>query len=138
MDRKKFIKIVSAGAVCGGFVPLLQGCVTYRYVDGSMENDKLVVPKTAFQEDDFVLVRNPQREAPIYLRKNSEDDVTALLLECTHRQCTVDPAGDRLACPCHGSQYDGEGNVLEGPARENLFRYKVETTDEEIFIQLPN
>lgn len=138
MDRKKFIKIVSAGAVCGSMLPLLQSCVSYRYVDAGVEKDRLVVPKSIFGEDEFVLVRNPQHEVPIYLRRNSEDDVTALLLECTHRQCTVDPAGDRLACPCHGSQFDGEGNVLEGPARENLYRYEVEITDNEILIQLPN
>lgn len=138
MDRKKFIKNVFVGAVCSGFIPLLQGCVSYRYVDGSVENDKLVVLKAAFQEDDFILIRNPQRRAPIYLRKKSEEEMTALLLECTHKQCTVDPAGDHLACPCHGSRFDGEGNVLEGPARENLYRYEVEIASDQIFIQLPN
>jgi len=138
VDRKAFIKMVSAGAVCGGLMPLFQGCITYRYADARIEDKKLVVPKTVFQEDDFVLIRNPRQKAPVYLRKNTEGEVTALLLECTHKQCTVNPAGDRLSCPCHGSTFDTSGKVLEGPARRKLHQYKVETTEEEIFIKLSN
>ena len=28
--------------------------------------------------------------------------------------------GDRLVCPCHGSEYDLDGNVVKGPAWKNL------------------
>jgi Rieske Fe-S protein len=40
---------------------------------------------------------------------------------CTHQGCTVMPDGDRLSCPCHGSQYDPKtGDVLRGPAPKPL------------------
>ena len=41
---------------------------------------------------------------------------------CTHLGCTVDwnQDQDRFICPCHGSQYDAEGRVLQGPAPRAL------------------
>jgi Rieske Fe-S protein len=41
---------------------------------------------------------------------------------CTHRGCTVEVAGDRLECPCHGSTYARDGTLLGGPAERSLTR----------------
>lgn len=138
MDRKNFLKIASLGTVCGGILPILEGCVRYRYVDSQQEAGKIEVAKTAFRDDDFVLVRNPRYKSPIYLRKKQDGSFRALLLECTHKQCSVNPSKNRLLCPCHGSQFDASGNVLEGPAKKNLFAYRVSTDSKHIYIELPN
>lgn len=137
MDRKKFIKLASAGAVCGVMAGVLEGCTTYRYVESNREGAMLGINKTAFDDHLFVMVRNPQRSAPIYLRKHSDDTYDAILLECTHRGCSVNPSEDTLSCPCHGSRFDSRGNVLEGPARDNLYTYQVITDEEKIYIKLP-
>ncbi|MEX0648044.1 MAG: Rieske 2Fe-2S domain-containing protein [Balneolaceae bacterium] len=136
MDRKKFIKLISAGVLCS--VPLggITGCVSYRYVDARRNGDQLEVPKSSFREDSFVLVRNPGRSSPIYLGKHSEDSYSAIFLECTHKQCTVEPSGETFTCPCHGSKYDREGKILEGPARQDLYTYQVTTDAGTIYIQL--
>lgn len=41
---------------------------------------------------------------------------------CTHMGCTVawKAEQNRFVCPCHGSQYDAQGQVVHGPARRNL------------------
>lgn len=41
---------------------------------------------------------------------------------CTHLGCTVpwNPEQNRFVCPCHDSQYDAEGRVLQGPAVRSL------------------
>lgn len=137
MDRKSFIKLISSGAVCGGMLPFLEGCATYRYVNAIRNGTKLIVEKATFQKDPFVLIRNPQSKSPIYVRKNIDDTFAALLLECTHRQCTVNPTGATLSCPCHGSKFDSKGKVLGGPARRALWNYEVSTDSENIYIQLP-
>ncbi|WP_017297874.1 FAD-dependent oxidoreductase [Nodosilinea nodulosa] len=57
---------------------------------------------------------------------------TALSLTCTHQGCSVQrqveasegTAGGYL-CPCHGAAYASNGEVLAGPARENLAAFKV-------------
>ena len=63
----------------------------------------------------------------------------ALSLTCTHQGCTVQktvqPTGadEGYACPCHGAVYANDGEVLGGPARENLNRYRVlERADDQI------
>ena len=37
---------------------------------------------------------------------------------CPHQGCIVDwkPQQDRFVCPCHGSEFDAQGRVEEGPA----------------------
>jgi isorenieratene synthase len=54
----------------------------------------------------------------------------ALSLTCTHQGCTVQKTVQAstdggYACPCHGAVYAQDGEVLGGPARENLTRYRV-------------
>lgn len=46
----------------------------------------------------------------------------ALRLRCTHLGCTLayDPRTRRFNCPCHGSRFDEQGEVLAGPATEAL------------------
>jgi cytochrome b6-f complex iron-sulfur subunit len=41
---------------------------------------------------------------------------------CTHRGCTVNwhAEQNRFVCPCHGSQFDPQGRVVQGPARKAL------------------
>lgn len=41
---------------------------------------------------------------------------------CTHLGCTVQwkAAKNRFVCPCHGSQYDAAGRVVQGPAQRAL------------------
>ena len=48
---------------------------------------------------------------------------------CTHAGCYLDdnahPITAGLDCPCHGSQFDGAGNVTRGPAVDPLQHYLV-------------
>jgi cytochrome b6-f complex iron-sulfur subunit len=57
----------------------------------------------------------------------SKAGFVALSLVCTHLGCTVDETPDGFACPCHGSRYDGQGEVLRGPAARALRRLRLET-----------
>lgn len=57
------------------------------------------------------------------------DEVYALSLVCTHLGCTVTVLPERLICPCHGSSFDRNGQVLEGPARQALKRLSVVERD---------
>jgi len=69
------------------------------------------------------------REARVALLRQGED-VYALNLVCTHLGCTVNVTATGLVCPCHGSRFDRQGNVLEGPADRPLERYEVEAGGE--------
>lgn len=48
---------------------------------------------------------------------------------CTHAGCLLEDNAETisagLSCPCHGSTFDGNGNVTGGPARTPLQHYAV-------------
>ncbi|HVT09574.1 MAG TPA: Rieske (2Fe-2S) protein [Polyangia bacterium] len=55
--------------------------------------------------------------------------VYAMSAVCTHEGCLLNESSDTIAaglsCPCHGSTFDGAGNVTRGPARAPLQHYAV-------------
>jgi carotenoid phi-ring synthase / carotenoid chi-ring synthase len=54
----------------------------------------------------------------------------AVSLRCTHQGCLVKPEADgRYRCPCHGSRFDKQGKVLQGPAQQDLARVQVVASD---------
>jgi Rieske Fe-S protein len=54
----------------------------------------------------------------------------ALSSVCTHRHCTLEAEADRtFLCPCHGSAFDPDGKVIEGPARRDLPTYEISTDE---------
>lgn len=63
-------------------------------------------------------------EKVIVIRKSSTKFI-AINIVCTHKKCDVDYNGDGFECPCHGSTFNGNGKVIEGPATKNLKSYKV-------------
>ncbi len=54
------------------------------------------------------------------LRRQSETEIAAISLVCTHLGCTVNVVETGFQCPCHGSQYDTDGIVVGGPAPKTL------------------
>lgn len=50
----------------------------------------------------------------------------AMTVTCTHQGCEVEPVGVALACPCHGSRFDENGSVIQGPAGSPLAHFGVE------------
>ena len=61
---------------------------------------------------------------------HDQDGFKALSLTCTHLGCTLEEDDNKFSCPCHGSQFDENGNVLHGPAVRKLVNLKVEVNDE--------
>ena len=57
-------------------------------------------------------------------------NLVALSAICTHRHCKLDAEADRtFHCPCHGSTFDADGKVTEGPARRNLPVFEISTDE---------
>ena len=56
-----------------------------------------------------------------YIVVTEDNNTTAYSAHCTHLGCKIDKfENDQFVCPCHGSKYDLNGNVLKGPAYKNL------------------
>ena len=58
-----------------------------------------------------------------------QSGIYALSLICTHAGCDMSQAGSvspsLIDCACHGSLFDGQGNVLRGPAASPLEHFVV-------------
>ena len=53
--------------------------------------------------------------------RTAPDAFSALTAVCTHQSCTVTGiSGQTFVCPCHGSQFDPSGAVVNGPAPSAL------------------
>ena len=61
----------------------------------------------------------------------SQQGFQAISLTCTHLGCTLEHTSNiSLTCPCHGSQFDITGTVVQGPAAQPLANLRVEITPE--------
>jgi thiosulfate dehydrogenase [quinone] large subunit len=67
-----------------------------------------------------------------YLLRPSADTFLAFLAICTHQGCPITPAGSGFRCPCHGSTFDGNGQVTGGPATEPLDNVPVQVVDGQV------
>ena len=67
-------------------------------------------------------------ENDIIIAYLGNDEYIALSKVCTHNQCDVeyDDEADKFVCPCHGSEFNTEGEVTTGPADEPLKEYNTE------------
>lgn len=145
MFRREFIKnscLACAGIAAAGLLP---ACSSAYYAVGvGFEQNRLVVKKSEFyflkkgqpMTHAFVVVQHPKVAFPIALYRSVEGQFTALYLECTHQGCEVRPHEQVLSCPCHGSEFDREGKVLEGPAEKTLKRFLVASDEFSVFINL--
>jgi cytochrome b6-f complex iron-sulfur subunit len=52
---------------------------------------------------------------------------TALSLVCPHLGCTVGPQPDGFSCPCHGSRFGLQGDLVRGPAGQALTVLRLKT-----------
>lgn len=64
------------------------------------------------------------REARVALVRRGEG-LLALDLSCTHLGCTVNVTPREMVCPCHGSVFGLDGEVLRGPAPRRLARLTI-------------
>ncbi len=63
------------------------------------------------------------------------DSVIALNSTCTHQGCSVDWENSEFACPCHGSKFTAEGEVIEGPANEPLATYEAKIDGDMVLVK---
>lgn len=145
MDRKKFLKSFGCSSLALAAMPsLFTGCSAIHSLKLTAVNNKLILPKNEFiessehkkQSRELVLVRASPLAFPIAVYRHNEDKFIALWMECTHKGCEVNAQANYLVCPCHGSEFDAKGYVLQGPAESNLKNFNVTTDHENIYIYL--
>ncbi|MEW6233792.1 MAG: ubiquinol-cytochrome c reductase iron-sulfur subunit [Candidatus Omnitrophota bacterium] len=68
---------------------------------------------------------------------STSQGIAAMSLACTHLGCIVQPSQDGYICPCHGSEFDPNGNVTGGPAPRPLKWIQVsQAADGELIVDM--
>ncbi len=145
MDRKEFIK--TCGIACMGATTIawLQSCTGLsHYATANKLDRKLVIKKSEFTqtakgkttERGYVLVKTEELNFPICVYHLGGNKYTALLMECTHKSCELQPHGDYLICPCHGSEFTRQGLVQNPPAEQDLKTFNITSDGDNLYIHL--
>ena len=98
--------------------------------------DKVTVPENLFANSDFQLIQPKGMYFNIGLKKEKDGTYTALLLRCTHADNQLIPAGNGFKCTLHGSAFDKEGHVTNGPAERPLKKYQTQIQSDQIIIHI--
>jgi len=62
--------------------------------------------------------------------RTSANTFQAIDAVCTHEGCTINGIdGSTYVCPCHGSRYNRNGQVMAGPAMASLRQYPTTFAD---------
>jgi cytochrome b6-f complex iron-sulfur subunit len=69
--------------------------------------------------------------------RTGQDAFTALTAVCTHFGCTIVRYDNQIyECPCHGSRFGVNGNVVRGPASSSLRRFDTHFSNDILTITL--
>jgi nitrite reductase/ring-hydroxylating ferredoxin subunit len=141
MKRRDFIR--KGCAACLGMaagLSFLESCAPVKHINGDLVSDGLEIPLSIFttgkNASAYVVVRNEALQYPVCVYRLPEGSYSALYMQCTHQGAELQVAGDRLTCPAHGSEFDVQGIVKQGPANTALRRFPVKVDGDHLFIDL--
>jgi len=133
VNRRDFIKL--GWLALGGIVALEMGGITLAYMQPRLAAGEFGSLITAGKVDDFppgsvTHISNGR----FYLSRLPDGGFLALYQRCTHLGCNVpwDQAAGKFICPCHSSQFDAEGSVLNAPAPRPLDLFQITIENGEI------
>ena len=75
-----------------------------------------------------------------FLVINQKHKIEVLSSHCTHLGCIINKEENgRLICPCHGSEFNLNGDAVKGPAYKPLpsIPFKIDKDTRQIIIQSP-
>jgi Rieske Fe-S protein len=145
MKRREFIKnscgaCLSAGLLTG----LLTSCKSTQFVTGKFNNDGILVDVNDFIIDKdgartyrlYIIVQNEELKYPICIYRFSDSDYSAIWMQCSHQGAEVQVVGSYLQCPAHGSEFNNQGRVTNGPADRDLKTFPVSIVNNQLFVDL--
>ena len=130
MNRRQFM--VVSGAL------VVSGCATTTLYQTTVRRGRMAIDIGAYPElakpGGAILLAAEGMEAPVVLIRRDDRHFKALSSVCTHLGCSVRPSKRFLRCPCHGSTYDLEGQVVRGPAQRALQTFETRVSENRVEI----
>lgn len=103
--------------------------------------DKMVKTKTISSvKKHWKLPFNPNKKISFveeFVVINNAGKTDVLSAHCTHLGCLINQIdGNKLVCPCHGSEFTTNGDVIKGPAYKPLEKEKFRISKNQSFIYI--
>ncbi len=121
MSRRSFLKFGWAAFV--GFLATSAGS-TLRFIFPNVLYEPPETFKAGKLEDYSEGVSTRWTKAQRVWMIRTPQGIYAMWARCTHLGCTPNwfQAENRFRCPCHGSNYTPQGDVIAGPAPKPMYR----------------
>ena len=159
MKRREFTNFVGLGFLATSLPVAIAACSPSETADDSAEapaTDEVATEPAAeevdssIREDGFAalgtvteldsagfLASKSFIAGPVIVVRDpaNAEDIIALDSMCTHNGCGVEWKETEFACPCHGSKFTAEGEVINGPAADPLRSYEAKVEDDLVLIK---
>jgi nitrite reductase/ring-hydroxylating ferredoxin subunit len=115
--RRSFLSLAAFGSFMAAMATAIAGMLRLpkpAVLPGPVRRFKVGFP------NQFPVGSETQLEAENVFLFRDGRGVYAISATCTHLGCTVSRAAKGFECPCHGSKFGENGNVLAGPAPRAL------------------
>jgi len=140
ISRKVFLRDSCRGlcglAMASAAATWLAGCAVAKTTvyTARIADKKIEVPLSLFAESQTQVVQVPGWRYNLLVVKEKDGSFKALLMKCTHQgfKLTADKGG--LHCNLHGSTFDLEGRVTNGPAAMPLSSFPVIQQKDQLLI----
>ena len=123
LSRRDFLKILTNSLLVASGLLGLDGLLRFLGYAGEPEPPQVFDLGLAenYPLGSRTLVANGQ-----FVLVHEQSGFTAINISCTHLGCRLTAGTDGFTCPCHGSRFDLNGNILNGPADKALDSQTVE------------
>ena len=143
MRRREFLNWVGLGGLVGSLPVAIAACRTADTastpsqtsttdeveVDSTPRADGFAAVGTVAELDESGFISDSDflgTQVVVIRDPANESALLAVDSLCTHQGCGVDWDADAgaFACPCHGSKFNADGSVSQGPATSPLSTYE--------------
>ena len=130
ITRRYFLEAIAGGAI--GIAATGSVVLTAQFLSPNVLREPPSKFKVGSVEEFPVGSITLNKEQKVFIVRAKEGYFYAVSAVCTHLGCIVNwkPEEGLIACPCHGSKFDREGKVMEGPAPQPLPRFSLTIDDQ--------
>jgi len=130
VSRRYFLEILGAGAI--GIAATGSVVLTGQFLSPNVLLEPSMKFKAGSIEDFPPGSVTLNKEQKVFVVRAKEGYFYAVSAVCTHLGCIVNWKSEEgiITCPCHGSKFDREGRVFEGPAPRALPRFSMTLSEQ--------
>ena len=112
--------------------------VSARDVDTGPREDGFTLIGTVAELDDQGSLTNKTLDVAVIRDPADNGTVIAVNSHCTHQGCRVnwDGGAKLFTCPCHGSRFNPDGSVANGPAAVPLGSFEAKIEEDSVLVKV--